>query len=138
MGLLKQEPSSNKVKNNILPILFILIFGLNWFMNIGWIRIIFAIPMLFHAILFYFSTRAYHRLKSKDSKSMKLVIRSVYATYLLSYALLLDGGDAPNSMSVFFGLIKNETFIDVAAPVSEISLVANLVLITFLLIYKEK
>ncbi|MCZ8517389.1 hypothetical protein O9H85_34590 [Paenibacillus filicis] len=104
---------------NILSILFILIVGVSWFMNLGWIRIIFMIPMIFHAILFYFSNSSFHRNKNKISNSMKLVNSSVYGTYLLCYILLPDGGDTEDSFTVFFRIIKNEMFINVAAVASE-------------------
>lgn len=69
---------------------------------------------------------------------MKLVNSSVYGTYLLCYILLPDGGDTEDSFTVFFGIIKNEMFINVAAVASELFLVANLVLIIIQIIYTKK
>lgn len=135
---LNQEPSANNVKYNICSILFILIVCLSWFTNLGWIRAIFMIPMIFHAILFYFSNRSFRRNNNKISKSMDIINSSVYGTYLLCYILLPDGGDTESSIRVFFGLIKNEAFINAAAVASELFLVANLVLIIIQIIYTKK
>lgn len=130
--------STNKVKYNILSILFIIIVGISWVMNLGWIRVIFIIPMIFHAILFYFSNSSYHRNNDKISKPMNLVNSAVYGTYLLFYILLPDGGDTEDSIRVFLGFIKNEMFVDIAAVISQLLLVANLILIIIQIIYTVK
>lgn len=137
-GDLEMFFTTNKVKYNILSILFIVIVGISWIMNLGWIRFIFLIPMIFHAILFYFSNRSYHSNSNKISKHMNLVNSSVYATYLLFYILLPDGGDTEDSFRVFFGLIRNELFINIANVASGLLLVANLVLIIIQIIYTIK
>lgn len=125
-------------KFNILSMLFIIIVGLSWFTNIGWIRVIFLVPMIFHAILFYFSNRSYHRNTNQSSRTMLIINSCIYGTYLLGYILLPDGGDTEDSIRVFFGFIKNQQFINIAAVVSEILLVANIALIIFRIILTLK
>lgn len=122
-------------KYNVLSILFLIIVGLSWVMNFGLLKFIFLIPMIFHAILFYFSNRSYHRNTNKSSRTMFLINSCIYGTYLLGYILLPDGGETKDSLRVLFGFINNEQFINIATVVSGILLVANLALIIIQIIY---
>lgn len=122
-------------KYNVLSILFLIIVGLSWVMNFGLLKLIFLIPMIFHAILFYFSNRSYHRNTNKSSRTMLIVNSCIYGTYLLGYILLPDGGETKDSLRVLFGFINNELFINIATVVSGILLAANLTLIIIQIIY---
>ena len=132
---IEEHSTANRVKYNTLSILFIAIVGLSWFMNIGWIRVIYILPMLIHAIVFYLSNSSYHRNKNIASKNMNIVNRLVYITYLFCNVLLPDGGDTADSVRVFFGFITNDLFINIASVVSEVLLIVNLVLIIIQIIY---
>ncbi|MEF2965845.1 hypothetical protein V3851_08395 [Paenibacillus sp. M1] len=127
-------PLSNKAKYNILSILFIFIVVISWFMNIGWIRVFLAIPMIFHAIIFYFSNSFYHHNNYKNSKFMKVVNISFYCTYLLCNILLPDGGDVGDPV-VFFGLINNKKLTDAAGIAAGLCLFANVVLMIVQILY---
>ncbi len=122
-------------KYNLVSILCIAVVILSWFTNTGWIRVIFMLPMIVHAIVFYFSNWFYHRNYDKNSKSMNIVNRFVYGTYLLGNSLLPDFGDTEDSIRVFFGIIKNDIALDIAGIVSELLLIANVVLIIKQIIY---
>jgi uncharacterized membrane protein YoaK (UPF0700 family) len=130
------SPRSTRVKFNLLSLLCIFIVGVSWCTNIGWIRIIFMIPMIVHAFIFFFSNRAFHKIeKSSIPDSMRLANFFTYATYLLCNALLPDGGDTEDSIRVFFGLIHNGLFIDAANIASELLFIANIGLISFQFIH---
>lgn len=127
------------MNNNIksFNILFSLIIILSWILNIGWIRLIFLIPMIIHAIIFYFANR---KILGHINTPAKMKIKSLFAylTLLLFHVLLSDVGDTDDSMRVFFGLIKNERIIDLTGYISGISFILNLILLVILFIDKSK
>lgn len=125
-------------KYNILSILFIMIVGLSWIMNMGWLRFLFVIPIIFHIFIFYFSNNSYHKHANGKSKSMSYINWCNYATFLLFYVFLPDGGDTEDSFRVIFGLIKDEKFIDIAGSISYILFISNIMLIIIQIIYTQK
>ncbi|MBD8499279.1 hypothetical protein [Paenibacillus arenosi] len=111
---LEEKSLTNAGKYNIFSLLCIFIVGLNRFMNVGLFRAFYFVPMIIHAILFYFSNRSFHRMEYQKSKAMKLVNYSVYISFLLSHILLPDTVGTAGSDRVFFGLLTDEGLISTA------------------------
>ena len=128
----------SKILKTLMYLLYPIIIILSWIMNIGWLRIIFLIPMIIHAVLFQFSNLNFHRYHQTTSKNMKKINKLGYCTFILFHILLPDGGDTDDSFRVFFGLNKNERLIDIAGSSSEVFLLMNLIIITLQLIYIKK
>ena len=103
----------------------------------GWIRFIFAIPMILHAVVFFFANNYYSKL-GDTSKKIKYINYLFYATYLLTYAFLPDGGDTSDSASAFFGLIRNGYLLDVSSVISSVAIQGNIVLLIIQTLYARR
>lgn len=129
--------SSTKAAKIIFHMVFVAVAGLSWFLNVGWIRAIFLIPMLIHAILFYYSVYAYHR-SGIESREMRISAYFAYGSFLLFNVLLPDGGDTSDSIRFFFGLIHNGGAMNAAQAISMLALALNLFLIIYLIVQTRK
>ncbi len=101
---------NQKSKNILFPIMTIAIIALSWILNLGWIRLIFAIPILIHLLIFLISICHSFKSTVKNRKALTLVILNI-TTFYLGYILLPDGGDLKGSERMLFGLINNEKVI---------------------------
>lgn len=119
-----------KNKNGLYTVLFSLLFiilaAYSWIANFGWLRVIFTLLCLpfIHSVWFYVTNVCCSKYVN-CSKIMKVYVWIYYITYLCTYVFLPDGGDH-GPMYVFFGLIRNNVFAEVAYFISMFSFMLNI------------
>lgn len=107
----------------------IVIAGISWIFNMGWVRFImtFLLIPFIHTIVFFLINLFSSKYIQKSTKSQNIQI-AFCATYLLFYVLLPDGGDV-GEMYVFFGLIHSNTFSSICYKISSILFLSHIVLL---------
>lgn len=127
-----------EVKMISLTILFMVISGTSWILNMGWIRFIFTfllVPFV-HAIIFFMINL---RTAKYITKSRKLKLLSIIfcATYLLSYILLPDGGDV-GGLYVFYGLIHSNLIAYICECICAFAIITHIVVFVLQIIEMSK
>ena len=102
---------------------------LSWVLNLGWFRVLFAIPMVVHLVLFRWAALRYARAHPAQG-----LLLFHWVTFFLGYLLLPDFGDTEDSVRVLFGLVTDRTWIDVLMAVSLVCLAASLALTAVLFV----
>ena len=85
----------------------------SWLLNMGWLHLfltLIAFPII-HLVVFVIINGKI-LLKYFNCKKLKLYTLLSYITYSISYAFFPD--DSDNNTYVFFGLIHNNTFVDIS------------------------
>jgi len=96
--------------------------------NMGWLRVIFFVGIVVHGVVFFNTAFS----ASRYSGTLKLNYYFCCITYALTYMFFPDVGDIGGEY-FFFGLIRDERFVDFASFIAFTSFVANVVLIVPLL-----
>ena len=65
-----------------------------------------------------------------NRKNWTILILNI-VTFYLSYILLPDGGDAPNSQKIIFGLVNNEKIVSIFGEFSIILILINFGLLIY-------
>lgn len=133
-----REGNSIKIKVIITSVLCIVIAGVSWILNFGWIRFIMTFMLIpfIHAIVF-FLINLFTSFHINKSNNLKLFNFLYCITYLLAYLFLPDGGDV-GGMYVFFGLIHSDWFVDISGSISTFAFICNIVLSVLQIIYLLK
>ena len=124
----------NKISPRIASFCCIIIFAISWIVNIGWLRVIFFIPMLIHALVFYFANN-YHYKWTQQSKRENFLNYISYFTYTLAYTLLPDARDSPSSENVFWGIQMTPTLIFLLSEIAQLFFIASFIVIVIQIIY---
>ena len=125
---------SNKLMYNTLSYACIILAGVSWVTNIGWIRLIFFPVTVVHAVIFFFVNYFYCSYAKAFSK-IRWVNFGVYATYLLINILMPDGGDTPDSIRVVFGLLDARNWSGLFTFLAAMFFLVHLVLVIIQVIY---
>ncbi len=101
-----------------VSIICVIIMLISWFMNFGWIRVIFTvIPLaLVHVMAFVYIIHVAAKY-TKQEKKLKLAMIVAQLTFVLSYVLLPDGADSGEAY-VFFGLIHSNNVAKICETVA--------------------
>ncbi len=121
---------SKNIKFIIFSIITITLIVLSWILNFGWIRLLFAIPILIHLSIFLNSVHSSYKNMVNNRKNWTILILNI-VTFYLSYILLPDGGDAPNSQKIIFGLVNNEKIVSIFGEFSIILILINFGLLIY-------
>lgn len=126
----------NASKFNVKKLLFLclLVFLVSYFANMGWIRVIWGIPMILHSCLFYFSNSYYYKW-NKEKEHAVLVNYGNCFTYILAYVLLPDMRDGPGAEIIFWGVRAYSKQTDLFFELSQIFFTLNCVMILGQIIY---
>ena len=113
-------------------------FGIiSWIMNGGWLRIIYLPVFLIHLLLFItINALSIHFLDSENNKLKILIIISCFSM-LITNVVIPDFGDY-GGYRVFFGLIKNEDFINICFKLFPIFIVLHSIICIIQLIVTLK
>lgn len=133
----KQTGNIAKIKFTLLSGLCALIAIISWFLNFGWLRFFMtflAIPTI-HTIAFLFINDLALTYIDKSAGIKRYSVLS-YITYLAGYIFLPDGGDT-GSYS-FFGLIHNNTLIEISFIISSCSFILNAIILVLQIIERIK
>lgn len=126
------------IKYYFFMILCLLVMVASWILNIGWFRLILtwlAFPIIHFVLFAILNGKA--MLKLFLSQKLKIYTLLSYATYIISYLFLPDGGDY-GPMYVFFGLLHNDIAAYIASVICEISFIAHIIISIFQLIEISK
>ena len=125
---------SNKLMYNTLSYGCIILIGVTWVTNIGWIRIITTPLALIYAIIFFLANHFYSKYAGMSGK-MRWINCGFYITYILSNVLLPDAGDTAD-YAIFFGLIWGDSRVFGALfQVAGILFTVNIILLLIQFIY---
>ena len=112
----------------------IILVGVSWVTNIGWIRLIFFPVTVVHAVIFFLANYFYCSY-AKASSKMRLVNLGVYTTYLLTNILMPDFGDTPDSIRVMFGLLDARNLSGLFTFLAAMFFLVHLVLVIIQVVY---
>jgi hypothetical protein len=111
----------------ILSVLTVAVTALSWFLNIGWYRVIFMVPIMLHLVCFL-CTDYYIYITGKHSKLTAKLVLVNFGVFNLCYLLLPDAGDTADSYRMFFGLIRSVPVLNAALVLSAVLCMANIVI----------
>ena len=134
----KKDGSYLKLKYNLVAILLVIIATASWVLNMGWLRFIMtflAVPVI-HTIAFMIINNFSLSYIDESVKLKRFVVLS-YVTYITGYLLLPDSADI-GPMYVFFGLIHNDIFANIAYNISSTAFAANIVFLILQLAERKK
>lgn len=112
----------------------VVIAGISWVFNMGWLRFImtFLLIPFAHAILFLITVFSTVKYVDKSAK-IKIINLLFMLTYLMFYVFLPDGGDV-GGLYFFFGIIKNNILCDFAYYIASAAFAGNIVLFVLQLV----
>jgi len=113
----------------ILVPIFILIAAAAWILNMGWFRFILTflcVPIIHTVFWAIVSINAARKLELVGTT--KILFLLSYATYIVPYLFLPDGGDE-GAMYFFFGLIRNNALSGIMMYVAEICFMVNIAIL---------
>ncbi len=126
-----KQGKCNKCKTIFVALLCIIIVGLSWIFNMGWLRVIMTLVLIpfINAVIFL----VINLIVSKyidESNELKNINILFCLTYLLTYLLLPDAGDI-GEMYVFFHLIHNNLFSYICGIISFAAFIGHIALLIF-------
>ena len=132
-----KSKSYKRLRIIIISICSIIIAAFAWVLNFGWLRAFLTVLLIpaIHGVIYFISNVNFSKYTEESSKVNKLNI--IYIVTYLSSCLLLPDVSDNGEIYFFFGLIKNNVLSNIAAFVSEITLLAHVVFF-FILIFECK
>lgn len=99
-------PFAGRNRLLLLSLLTVAVTALSWFLNIGWYRFVFVVPMLAHLAAFLVINSFVHGRGALPGGVRRLVLADV-VLFNLCYIVLPDAGDTADSARMFFGLVSD-------------------------------
>lgn len=114
LAVMIKRGSKNKRKMILFSLVTIVIAGISWVTNMGYMRFFMTLCVIpfVHAIIL-FTTNVSMVAYIEKYRSVKILNILFWATYLISYFLFPDNRGVGESY-LFFGLVKNGGFVNVA------------------------
>lgn len=131
---IKNKTNSDRLKYNCISLYCVTTVIIYWFINLGWLRAIFGLPMLIHTIIMVLVINGVSK-KIKESCSLMYIVKATYCTYIMAHIFLPDEME---TNYVFFRLIHNDIVSTICLCISLILFTINIALIIMqIVLYKR-
>lgn len=120
---------SNKLKLNLLSILFIAVMLASWLLNLGWLRLVLTYTLfpVIHSVIFFLGNN-FSAKYIAENKAVKYITISSYATFLLPHILMPDTSYIGEAY-IFFHIIETNTIVDVCTKLGLLTFAVHIALV---------
>ncbi len=135
---LRKSQNPKLTKYYVWIMICVILAGISWLFNFGWIRVFLTWAPLPLAYSVFFAILCYKSVPMLVlSSKMKVCMIASYITYMGTFFLLPDGGDQGPAY-LFFGLIRNHALFRPALTLSVICFILSIIFLILILVERRK